>query len=84
MWRNCSKDSIGGSQAWLVNRFCDYDFLSTYGRLQLGDPIPREQWNVSMNLEIVVSMTDMTHSKDPTAKPGFGDFNVIPSLGVAP
>lgn len=79
---NCLKDSIGGSRALLVNKFRDYDFVFTYGKLQLGQPIPEEKWKESMNLQILVSNTNVTHSKDPTVRPVFEDFNVIPSLGV--
>ncbi|KAI1377225.1 tyrosinase [Hypoxylon crocopeplum] len=48
-----------------------------------GNPIPEEKWKDTMNLNIAVSQTQMSYSKDPTQLPKYPDPQVIPTLGIS-
>lgn len=49
--------------------------------LQNGQPVPESEWP-RLGLKILLSDSEVTHSHNPTVVSDFGNFDVIPSIGV--
>ncbi|KAL3472854.1 hypothetical protein BJX99DRAFT_261920 [Aspergillus californicus] len=54
-----------------------------YWRMTMvGVQIPEERWKDKMNLNVDISVTEMSYSEDPRAVPQFEEPEIIPTLGT--
>jgi hypothetical protein len=48
----------------------------------MGTQIPEERWKDKLNLDVQVSVTEMSYAEDPKAPADFQEPEIIPTLGT--